>query len=295
MYWNPTALGVILAEVAPLFQRYQSGCLSLALEQGALRWQGEAAAAGGGPGRLLGPSARSAGPAADDGAAASVVPPVAALPPLPADQLLELEGASLGDLLGNLLDNAMIRDPLASRYGLDGRRLDEARRTPFRMRLRAQPRGPFQASLELQLPVDQARASWQQVLDRVSKSLQEQGLARVDGPAPLSPVLWRRSDGVVVGGWQWIADARRRPELLLFLGPQPLMAAPLGGSGFRPSAGQFWMRLRPQAMASLGLLPAEMPAVLQRATQVWIEAEPWAGSSQAAPLSRLKGRLQLNR
>jgi hypothetical protein len=332
VYWNPTALGVILGQVAPLFERFQSGCLSLALEQGALRWQGEAAAAVGGAGRFMGPPARSAAPAADQDAA-TVVPPVAVLPPLPADQLLELEGASLGDLLGNLLDHAMIRDPLASRYGLDGRRLEEARRTPFRMHLRAQPRGPFQASLELQLPVDRARGSWLQILDRVSVSLQAQGFARVGAPAtagisatpaptpaqaavqstpappvqltapsptaappaPGSPVLWRRSDGVVVGGWQWIEDGPRKPELLLFLGPQPLVAAPLQGSGFRPSAGQIWMRLRPQAMASLGLLPAEMPAVLQRATQVWIEAEPWAGASQAAPISRLKGRLQLNR
>ncbi len=328
VYWNPTALGVILGQVAPLFERFQAGCLSLALEQGALRWQGEAAAAVGGPGRFMGPPAQSAAPAADQDAA-TVVPPVAVLPPLPADQLLALEGASLGDLLGNLLDHAMIRDPLANRYGLDGRRLDEARRTPFRMRLRAQPRGPFQASLELQLPVDRARGSWLQILDRVSVSLQAQGFAPVGGPAPAgipatpapaavqpppaphaqpaapsptaapsapdSPVLWRRSDGVVVGGWQWIQDAPRQPELLLFLGPQPLVAQPLQGSGFRPSAGQIWMRLRPQAMASLGLLPAEMPAVLQRATQVWMEAEPWAGARQAAPLSRLKGRLQLNR
>ncbi|MFM7268200.1 MAG: hypothetical protein ACKOZT_06385 [Cyanobium sp.] len=348
VYWNATALGVILGKVAPLFERFQAGCLSLALEQGALRWQGEAAAAAGVASRLPEPAEGRGAPAAEENAP-SLVPPVAVLPPLPADELLELGGSSLGDLLGGLLDHAMIREPLASRYGLDGRRLDEARRTPFRMRLRPQPMGPFQASLELQLRVDKARGSWLQILDRVSASLLAQGFERVGAPAPAStsatpqaasaqpatqalpllpaqphakasqassapptdpagspaapasqpapdaPALWRRADGVVVGGWQWVQDGSRPPQLLLHLGPPPLVAAALPGSGLRPAAGQFWMRLRPQAMASLGLLPAEMPAVLQRATQVWIEAEPWAGRGQATPLTRLTGRLQLHR
>jgi hypothetical protein len=47
VYWNGAGLGEIVGPVAPLFERFQVGCLSLALEANALRWQGEAAAVDG--------------------------------------------------------------------------------------------------------------------------------------------------------------------------------------------------------------------------------------------------------
>ncbi|MFZ9752155.1 MAG: hypothetical protein ACO3B3_01165 [Cyanobium sp.] len=367
VYWSGASLGAIVGQVAPLLESFQVGCLSLALEDRALRWQGEAAAASS---RLS--SAASAGkPSRAQGSPADgpllAVPPLGERLPLGADQLLDIEGASLDLLLRGLLDRPMIRDPLASRYGLDGNRLEQARRTPFRLRLRPQNSGPFQAGLELQLLGGPSPASWSQVLDRISASLQAQGLVRgkpgalstapgpigaatptttsrgpaagqagapvrpaasVAGPgspgsAPATatsalagptssgptatgpggspgvgaaPITWQRPDGVTVGGWRWVADPGRAPQLLLFLGPPPPVALPIPLTGsFRPGQGQLWLRLRPQALAALGLLPQEIPALLQRSSQLWIEAEPLADGTTSEAISRLSGRLQLSR
>jgi len=384
VYWNGAGLGAIAGQVAPLLEPFQVGCLSLALEDGALRWQGEAAASINRSTVPVGSDGRAGRP--QDGPGEGGIPGVPALSdrlPLGPDQLLEIEGASLDLLLRGLFDRPMIRDPLAARYGLDGNRLEEARRTPFRLRLRPQVSGAFQASLELQLLVGPSQASWTQVLDRVGSSLLAQGLengrsgakstvaqqqdgapsdpvssGRSDGGAqrpgssaappqpgpasgtsaaviarsapsgspnpatvgstspapgakgvgasgvatattgevPGSMTTWRRSDGVIVGGWRWVNDPGRPAQLLLFLGPPSQMAVPIPSTGnFRPRQGQLWLRLRPEALGALGLLPQEMPALLQRASQLWIEAEPLEGSSAQEAISRLTGRLQLKR
>ncbi len=375
VYWSGSALGAIAGQVAPLLEPFQVGCLSLALEDRALRWQGEAAAASSrltpidSAGRI---STAQGSPAAGPPLA---VPPLGERLPLGPDQLLDIEGASLDLLLRGLLDRPMIRDPLASRYGLDGNRLELARRTPFRLRLRPQNSGPFQASLELQLLVGPSQASWGQVLDRISASLQAQGLvsgepgsissgsgangamnptgsssgssadragtrvtapvgssgpgvpasasgatkgppasagttaggarvgispaAKAPGgsqPAGSATTTWKRPDGVTVGGWRWLSDPGRTPQLLLFLGPAPQVALPIPiSSHLRPGPGQLWLRLRPQALGTLGLLPQEMPALLQRSSHLWIEAEPLADATSTERISRLSGRLQLGR
>lgn len=370
VYWNGAALGEIVGPVAPLLERYQVGCLSLALEGGALRWQGEAAASEGRLGLLAGAS--TAGPAGGSEAAGPIslqVPELPSLVPLPEAELLELQGASLDPLLRGLLQRPIIRDPLASRYGLEGRRLEAVSRKPFRLRLRPRSSGPFQAGLELQLVVGESKAIWKPVLEKISASLQAQGYMSgaqgsaspppgaagpkalpsdrqrstgtpsaappSAGPGPAAPpaspasssapaassgrgaqpvpppsgsagrpvqpldsgtTLWRRADGVVVGGWIWIPDPGRTPQLLLFLGPTPAASAPMPLSdGQRPGPGQLWMRLRPNAMAAIGLLPQRMPTLLQKASQVWIESEPLASPSRGEPISRLRGRLQLSR
>jgi hypothetical protein len=381
VYWNGAGLGGITGQVAPLLEPFQVGCLSLALEDRALRWQGEAAAAIDRGTAAVGRDGRTNGPQVDPGAGSLLaVPALGERLPLGPDQLLEIEGASLDLLLRGLIDRPMIRDPLAGRYGLEGIRLEQARRTPFRLRLRPQGSGPFRAGLELQLLVGSAQSSWIQILDRISTSLRAQGLengpARASGrgePAaaalsqPPSPgssagaageagssiarpgpepgvsavaegvsaspggaagasgggttparpaagssaasspagstaagpgtiTAWRRADGVTVGGWRWVNDPGRPSQLLLFLGPAPQMALPIPVSGsFRPGHGQLWMRLRPEAMAALELLPQEMPALLQRSSQLWIEAEPLQSGAAPERISRLSGRLQLKR
>jgi hypothetical protein len=366
VYWSGASLGAIVGQVAPLLDSFQVGCLSLALEDGALRWQGEATAASSRPSPVASAGKASrAQKSATDGPLLAV-PPLGERLPLGADQLLDIEGAALDLLLRGLLDRPMIRDPLASRYGLDGNRLEQARRTPFRLRLRPQNSGPFQAGLELQLLVGPSQASWSQVLDRISASLQAQGLVRgkpgalsaatgPDGatapaatsrgttagqtgapatpaasagpgspgsvPATATPPLagaaspssmatapdgsgggveaittWQRPDGVTVGGWRWVADPGRAPQLVLFLGPPPPVALPIPVTGsFRPGQGQLWLRFRPQALGALGLLPQEMPALLQRSSQLWIEAEPLVDGTTSEAISRLSGRLQLSR
>ncbi|MFM7314767.1 MAG: hypothetical protein ACKO0M_16665 [Cyanobium sp.] len=158
--WNDGGMGVITGPVAPLLQRLSQGCLSFSLADAGLVWEGEA---GDGAAVLSsrGPT-RQAAPSPQ--------------PPLPADRLLEIEGGATDLLLQGLLSRPLIRDPLVSRYGLDAPRLALLRRTPFQLLLRPLPQGPFQASLELRLPVGHRRTDWNAQLTQLSRALVQQGL-----------------------------------------------------------------------------------------------------------------------
>lgn len=311
VFWNSAAIGVIAGPMAPLLQRFQDGCLSIALDATGVVWSGEAAAVDG------------------------VLTSVAASPawieprrhgPLPPDQLLQIEGASLDLLIQGLLSRQMIRDPLASRYGIDTDRLELLRRAPFQLRLRPRLKGPFQASLELQLLTGKDRAAWQRLLDRLSRSLQEQGLrpavqaaspasAAASSPSPTgsrvqpstisttippggstsSSATWSRADGVIVGGWRWLPAGSGQAQLLFFLGPVP--QAPLaligGPANPLPAAGGLLLRSRPAALAALEMLPADVPELMRRSSQLEIEAR--LAGDQSLPISLLTGRLQVNR
>jgi len=374
--WNATGLGVISGAMAPLLQRLSRGCLSLSLADGGLIWQGEA----GDGDALLAPLDPARLPAA------------ASLPPLPADRLLEIEGGSTELLLQGLLTRPLIRDPLASRYGLDANRLALLRRTPFRLQLLPLPQGPFQASLQLQLPVGRQRGEWETLLRQLSRALVEQGLspataspgsaqaspasaagaatpgettAAADPPRPsqsgdrdasssngaaeasrhdnrdalasgrpaestrpqpggsqpgdsgdgqgaaaaagrsdargaanpAAGATWKRSDGVVVGGWRWIRRSQADPQLLFFLGPvpaEPLLSIGQAGRPL-PPAGELRLRSRPDALQSLGLLPAQVPELVRRSDQLWMQAQPALGGDAAQPLSLLSGGLRVPR
>ena len=291
VFWSPLALGVILGPVAPLFQPYQEGCLRLRLEAEGLSWNGEAAAVDG----VLAPASE-----------APLDRPLPSQSPLPADLLLELEGPSLDPLLQGLLSRQLIREPLTSRYGLDGGRMALLRQAPFRLRLRPQPQGPFLASLDLQLGVGKDPRPWQQALTVVAKALQEQKLRPVgtSSPAPSGSTpdlsVWSREDGVVVGGWRWLPAAGGSPQLLLFLGPLPPQPTQPAATQKTPPVTPplaptvMSMRVRPDALDKLGLLPEAMPQLVRRATQLGIVAEPLPGSlGPSQPISRLLGRLQL--
>jgi len=319
VFWNPTALGAMVGPLAPLMQRFQEGCLTLSLEARGLRWQGEATSVDG----VLAQLDTEIPPGAPD---------VAALP-LPADELLQIRGGSLQDLLEGLLSRQLIREPLALRYGLDSERLRGLRFAPFRLRLRPQPQGPFQASLELQVRLRQPPQTWLPVLQRLAQSLREQGFEAIpfalagslpstpmpsakattpgDQPAPQAPqpqaqpgpksppvnplaMAWRRSDGAVVGGWRWIAAPRGYDaEVLFFLGPAPAQVRLMPTQAF-PRERSLQLRARPQALDQLGLLPAEMPAVVRGSDQLWTQTEPLTARTVFVPVSRLRGGLTLS-
>jgi hypothetical protein len=219
------------------------------------------------------------------------------------DVLLEIEGASLEPLLQGLLARQLIREPLAVRYGLDPARQKLLSQSPFRLRLRPQTSGRFQASLELQLLVGRQGRRWQPVLTRLATSLREQGLrqpaAPPDQPAnpkPEQEAMWSREDGVVVGGWRWLR-AGREEQLLLYLGPTPSLPLPYRPDAANPlTPGGLRLRARPLALQQLGLLPSQMPPLVQRAEQLSMQADPAAGGKgSAGSLSQLWGHLQLGR
>ncbi|MCP9833229.1 MULTISPECIES: hypothetical protein [unclassified Cyanobium] len=277
VFWNPSGLGALVGPLAPLLEAYQEGCLSLSLEDSELRWRGEATdrAVAVGPG----PSIR----------APEV--PASSLPPLAADLLLELQGTSLEQLFRGLLGRQLIRDPLAARYGIDTKGLALLRRSPFRLRLQPQASGPFQASLELQVAVGPDRQAWRQLLLGLARSLQAQALQDVPagGSSQAQTATWRREDGVVLGGWRWIGDAGPAPQLLLFLGPVPARLQAMAIAGEQaPASGALWLRVRPQGLDQLGLLPEPLPELVRRADQLTMQAVPGG-----AGVSWLKGRLRV--
>jgi hypothetical protein len=306
VFWTPAAVGMIAGPVAPLLQRFQEGCLVLEVGPDGVLWQGEAAAV---EGLLAGSSATAT--AADPQAAAPV--------PLPENMLLELEGGSLGQLLQGLLSRQLIREPLASRYGLEENRLRLLRSAPFRLRLRPQGEGAFQASLELQLAVGSQRPEWDAVLAKLAASLREQGLRdRPEPPGqgepessatesdpepnrsaagePAGLTTWYREDGQVQGGWRWLGE-KAGGDLLLFLGPPPADPPGLAAAAASPSPspGRFRLRVRPEALDRLGLLPVAMPELVRRADQLWTEAAPAEGTVADQPISLLRGRLRVSR
>jgi hypothetical protein len=327
VFWQADALGSLLGPIAPLLERYQVGCLSLALEDQGIRWQGEAAGESSGfqsisrlPGQAAATPAGAEGSGLLSGSALSEVTALPQQPPLPEDLLLELEGSSLDQLLQGLLARQIIRDPLASRYGLEGPKLALARQAPFRLRLHPLPEGPFQASIDLLVRVDGARSAWSTLLERVRSSLLAQGfVTAVDAPLPLpgSPAsqpkpdrslpspqppagttatVWKRPDGTTVGGWRWLQGPDGQPQLLLFLGPPPPSVLPMAKlPGQRVEASELALRVRPAALDALGLLPEEMPSLARRASQVWINSDPDDRARQGEAISLLTGRLQLQR
>jgi len=327
VFWQADALGSLLGPIAPLLERYQVGCLTLALEDRGIRWQGEAAAESSGFQSIKRSPSQAAGTPTEVAVLGIVgngdLTEVSALPeqpPLPDDLLLEFQGSSLDQLLEGLLARQIIRDPLASRYGLEGPRLAVTRQAPFRLRLHPLPEGPFLASLDLLVRVDGARSAWSALLERVKTNLLAQGfVAAVDPSLPLagtpssqpksepSPVavappagasatVWKRADGTTVGGWRWLQGSDGQPQLLLFLGPPPPTVLPMvvvPAQQVQPS--QLALRVRPAALDALGLLPEEMPALARRASQVWMDSDPGDPARPRAPISLLTGRLQVQR
>jgi hypothetical protein len=62
-----------------------------------------------------------------------------------------------------------------------------------------------------------------------------------------------------------------------------------------PAPGEVTLRVRPAALDRLGLLPPEMPQLVRRAEQLWLEAAPLSGVRRSDPISQLKGRLEVAR
>ena len=265
VHWNASALTQMLGPLAPFAQGQQQGCLVLTLEGRGLLWRGEAEAT--------------------DGALAPPPPPIGLPPADPLDpaQLLELRGRRLDLLLQGPLNSPVLRDSLASTYGLSPTVLQVLRRSGFQLRLRTLPRGPFLAALELQL--DGTAASGR-ILERwlldLSRVLSDQGLASSQ-PIP-GVTTWSREDGTVVGGWRWLPQR----QLLLFLGPVP-SRIPVSPALV---AADWRLRLRPAAMADAGLLPSNLPAVVRRAAELELLGQP-VGVRSGERQSALAGQLRL--
>ena len=272
VYWSPNGLSSMAGPLAPLFYPWREGCLQLKLVNSALMLDGLVAPASGVPSSDQ-PLTLPADPA-----------------PLASDQLIELSGPALDPLLQGFLGRQLIRDPLASAYGLGEARLALVRRSRFRITLRQVSSGSFQAGLELLVRPSGKPVAWQQLLEGLAAGLEARGLERVPGSA----TLWRDRKSKVVGGWRWLGPPQRQ-LLQLFVGPQP----PTPSNEWLTD--EVWQRLttlqlraRPEALAGLDLIPQQAPSVLMSAEDLQLYAQQGL-DDQGATFSRLLGRLQVTR
>jgi hypothetical protein len=298
-YWSSQGIEAMTGPLAPLLTPLQEGCLALELAPAELLFSGEAGVRGAPP--ELPPS-----------------PSVAADLPEPIGEglLLHISGRSLDLLLAGLLSRKEVREAVQSVYGLGESELALLQGPSFDLRLRPQLAGPFQAGLELVLPVEGDPAPWIAILDGLGQRLQARGLlddplvenpsgdptappAPVEPPEPGSGALvsttWRDGQGREVGGWRWLTAPGQPLRLLLFLGPEPEAmalaedageapamdgaaagAAPAGAAGPLPL---LTLQARPRALAALNLLPGQLPLPLLQARQLLLVADDGAAGA----------------
>ncbi len=227
VYWSGPTLGELLGPLTPLFLPFQQGCFALSSQGQALIWQGEATPLGATPKRT-----------------ATAVQPNELVAPGDPQALLLLQGGRLAPLVDGLLGSRLVSESLQKHYGLGPAQLGLLRQAPFRLRLRPQPQGPYQASLELQLAINANPSDWQALLSGLRKGLLAQGLEEQEAARPqwqrlgmaerFSASTWQRgggkiaegtasasmaadgtvadgtaADAKVVGGWRWLYQ---RPE-----------------------------------------------------------------------------------
>ncbi|MFN9644599.1 MAG: hypothetical protein ACK6BG_05635 [Cyanobacteriota bacterium] len=323
VFWRPTALGELLGPLAPFLREAQEGCLTLTLQSDGLSWTGEAASI---EGLLL-----EAPPGPEEGAAVpEVVPspndPLLELRGTSLERLLsgllarELIRQPLAERWGFGPDQrALLRD---SPFRLMLRPLP---RGPFqasieltvlvggkerawkaalaRLAGNLQKEGlRFHTTPPAPSPGTPAEEAARQSAGKTGgdrspgTSASGQPLSSGTAGAPLSnpwpTALWAREDGVVVGGWQGQSSGGRLDQITFFLGPNAAQPDPLRLSSLPPRGGMRLMA-RPQELALRGLLPRDLPEVVQRSQWLWWSSEPSPGFGRNAPLSQLQGSLSL--
>lgn len=300
VYWSSQGLSGLLGPLSPLLMRWQQGCLSLQLSADRLRWEGEAASVPG----LQGPEpSRLPTPTTEAGPGA-----------LPAGSLLAIRGSRLEQLLGGLMRRSLVRDALATQYGLDADSLSRLEASPFDLQLRSLAAGPFRLGLTLSIPVGNRNQAWMTALEQASAGISRQGLQEIPARAPdqggrkdqarPAPRTWLRSDGTVVGGWRWLAkgDPGSITEgpgdtLVLFLGPPPPVATMANGGPGDQRRGRpggpvaLEVLMRPDQLAAAQVIPGTLPPLINAAdTLVMI-----VGGDGPGRISPVSGELRLPR
>lgn len=296
VYWSNQGLAGILGPLTPLLLHWQQGCLSLQLSSDRLSWEGESSAVPGLQGAkppLLQP---------DPGQRIETS--------LPSGTMLAMRGSRLDVLIGSLLRRSLVRDSLANHYGLDQESLQRLARSPFELSLRHLPTGPFRLGLTLEVGVGKDRKAWLKALEQLQAGLVNQGLQGVAGSvtqqgtlpqAQASDQTWKRSDGVIVGGWRWLPakepsqpGEERSNRLLLFLGPPPPLG--FGLRGAFPGSwtnGQVQVVMRPNQLAKEQMMPTGLPPLIHAAERLdFVAGSPITGE-RPGEFSPLWGELRL--
>jgi hypothetical protein len=323
VFWRPTALGELLGPLAPFLQDAQEGCLTLTLQPDGLSWTGEAASI---EGMLL-----EAPPGAEEGAAVpaggpSPNDPLLELRGTSLERLLsgllarELIRQPLAERWGFGADQrALLRDtpfqlmlrplprgPFQASIELTvlvGEKEKAWKAALGRLAGNLQKEGlRFHASPPSPPPAPPPSSGAGRGAPKTGgdppPATVESGQSLPSGsspPAVTDPwptALWAREDGVVVGGWQGRSTGGRMEQITFFLGPKAGQPDALRLSNL-PRGGGMRLMARPQELALRGLLPPDLPEVVQRSHWLWWTSEPYPGFGRNAPLSQLQGSLSL--
>lgn len=225
--WSPDGVASVSGAMAPLLQISRYGCLSLRLDRNQLKWQG-----------VVGYRPFGLAPVGIDASPFQYRPMAIKLAARPdTDQaLLNMQVKSMDLLFGSLLSKQIIQDSLDKNYGINQQLRVRLASLPLDFSLDKQRKGPFQASIQLQLDLPEGSSRWQPVIDTISQRLEARDFIREDKSVVQKDqnidvdfsglTLWRQpySDGErVVGGWVWQQQNGKPTRFGIALGDSPML------------------------------------------------------------------------
>ena len=273
--WQPAGLAAISGPLFPALASASHGCLSLVLQGKYLMAEGPVGPSPFASFQDAKPRGYSNRPGFD-----------------PTQAYLELNSIALQPLLGSFLNNPLIAEQLASRYGVPEPLRDVLLTAPVLLRVDALETGRFQASVQARLMVPaEHTANVEKSLDAVATALLRRGFQQEQRPLQMQDrassnriaEVWLDSNGQPSGGWSLGAKKHGHSELLLALGAPPTP----GSHRFRRMGDQrLRLRGRPDDLVQLGWLGPGWPRVIRNAVQLELEMT-------ALPMQQQPGWLSL--
>ena len=207
---------------------------------------------------------------------------------------LLLEGEQLRALVAALTAREVVRNPLASRYGINAGDLDRLIAMPFRLRLVANPSQAFQAGVQIQLWTGGDSDAVRRWLSTLADQLRMSGWTTT----PSDPIAdgWLINEGgsdTPVGGWRWLQTEDQDPVLSLGLGLAPAndVIPTMKGAARTP---WFGLQASPEALDALGMLPAQTPLQIRRASSLRLTLTPLVSPvTRSGAVHQFRGQLSL--
>ncbi len=279
LQWSPQAIGRYAGEAAPLLAEAGYGCLSHSSDAETLRWYGWVSR--------------------DPLETAAVVHPASArVMDTPSETTMTapllLEGEQFRALVAALTAREVVRNPLASRYGINAGDLDRLIAMPFRLRLVANPSQAFQAGVQIQLWTGGDSDAVRRSLSTLADQLRMSGWTTT----PSDPIAdgWLINEGgsdTPVGGWRWLQTEDQDPVLSLGLGLAPAndVIPTMKGAARTP---WFGLQASPETLDALGMLPAQTPLQIRRASSLRLTLTPLVSPvTRSGAVHQFSGQLSL--
>ncbi|KZR75420.1 hypothetical protein [Prochlorococcus marinus] len=267
--WSPDGLASVSGAMAPLLQISRYGCLSLRLDRNQLKWQG-----------VVGYRPFGLAPVGIDASPFQYRPMAIKLAAIPdTDQaLLNMQVKSMDLLFGSLLSKQIIQDSLDKNYGINQQLGLRLASLPLDLSLAKQRKGPFQASIQIQLDLPEGSSRWQPVIDTVSQRLEARDFIKEDKSVVKNDqntdadfsglTLWRQpySDGErVVGGWVWQKQNGKPTRFGIAIGDSPMLTEISNKTINLVHPDVMKMSADTAGLYRLGLLSGSWPALVKQA------------------------------